>query len=206
MSAIAAAQAGALIARVREEADRRTAELREATREQCAAIRLQARAEARARVKAAVVEKRRRVAEHCHAIDIENEATRRSSAFARDRELAARALAELPAALAVRWHDAAARNSWCAAAAAVASRVLRGREWLVELPPGATTATREFVAAVATEQGAQVRGWADCAAGAGLRIGHDGTWVDATAERLLADRTTLAARFLAELASTGDPP
>jgi hypothetical protein len=203
MSAIATAQADALIARVRDEAARRAAELRESTHAECAAIRRQARKDARLRVRAAIAEKRRRITERCRAVDIENEATRRAASFARAREIAGRALAELPGALADRWRDDTARQGWSEAAVECAARVLRGRAWTVEMPAGATAANRDIVEALATRHGALVREWADCDANAGLRIGQDGTWVDATAERLLADRTSLAARLLAELAPGG---
>jgi hypothetical protein len=82
--------------------------------------------------------------------------------------------------------------------------VLRSREWTAGMPAGASAEDRAVVEALATAQGAVIRQWADCDSSAGLRLGQDGTWVDATAERLLADRTSLAARLLAELASGGD--
>jgi len=206
MSAIATAQAQALIMRVREEAARAVDELRARTEIECQSLRRQARHEARARMHAAVAEKRRRVAERCRAVDIECEEQRRASSFTRTVQLADRALARLPEALAARWRDPEARRTWCESAFATAARVLRGREWIVEVAAGVPEAERRSLETAATVLGASIRQWRDSPAVAGLRIGHDRTWIDATAARLLADRTALASRFFAELPGHGGPP
>lgn len=205
MNAIADTQARALMARVREQATRAAEELRATTRAECLAIERRARREAHARLRAAVMEKRRRIAARCQAVDIECEAERRHVAFAQAARLAEQALGALPDALAARWERAESRRAWCSAAAGIAAGVLRAREWIVELAPGAGDVERGLVEQSAAARGAVIREWLTSQEPCGLRIGRESTWVDATVGRLLADRTWLAAQLLAELANPTAP-
>lgn len=198
MSAIAEVQARALLARLQAELAGITGQLRADAAAECAAIGRQARHEARLRLRAAVAEKRRRVADRCRVVEIECETQRRQAAFADAARLTSEGLAALPAALSDRWRHAEARRTWCAAALAVAVRVLRARDWTVELGPGAGTEERRLIDAGAAADGAAVREYRSIGE-AGLRIGSATTWVDATAPCLARDRDRLAAELLAQL-------
>jgi hypothetical protein len=203
MSAIAAAQAAALISRLREEARRRSDELRLSARNQCRETEREARHEARARLHAAVAEKRRRVAERCRAVEIEQQELLRSRDFERAAQLVAQALAALPDALATRWQNPDTRRAWCSHAIEAASRVLTGREWNIEISSAVGARERNQLESDIAAFGARVVRWRDDLPAIGLRIGQDTTWIDGTAERLLRDRNDLAARFLAEFEARG---
>lgn len=206
MSAIAGAQARALIALVNDQVTRTATELRATTQAQCTSIEREARRQVRSHLHAAVVRKRRRIAECRLAVEIECEATRRTAGFADAAQVAAQAIATLPAALATLWQQAPARRGWCAGALAIAARVLVGREWTVELAPGADAPERDLLAHGATAAGAAIREFVASTQHCGLRIGQGTTWVDATGAGLLADRGRLMAEFLAELGAVRPSP
>ncbi|MEI8299391.1 MAG: hypothetical protein WCH32_15390 [Pseudomonadota bacterium] len=206
MSAIATAQAQALIARVRDEAAAAIDELRAHAQAECHSLRQQARRDARQRLHAAVAEKRRRITERCRAADIQCEEQRRVDSFRLSRELAERALAQLPDMLATRWQAPDLRTDWCATALATAVRILRSREWTIEAANGMSDIERQAVETLAATHGATIRQWRESPATAGLRIGAGDTWIDATTNRLLADRTALVSNFLAELQDARSTP
>jgi len=203
MSAIAAAQATALINRVREESRSRCDELRLSARSQSHETQRKARHEARARLHGAVREKRRRVADRCRAVEIEQQSLRRARDFKREAGLIAQAVAALPDALAARWRDPDRRQLWCAQAIEAASRILTGSEWGVEISSRLGATERKQLESQVGLRGATIVRWREDLPGFGLRIGHDTTWIDATADRLLRDQSDLAARFLAEIEAQG---
>ncbi len=206
MSAIAAAQAQVLITRVREEATRATDQMRMQAATESQSLRRQAREAARIRLRMAITEKRRRIEERCRAVDIECEQQRRTDRFSLASQLADRALARLPDALAARWQSPAPRQAWCDAALAIAARVLRGRDWTVEIATGVTAGERGRLEQLAAGRGAAILQWRESTAAQGLRIGDARTAVDATGARLLADRAALIAQFLAQLEHHAVPP
>lgn len=200
MSAIASTQARALIARLNDEVNRAAAEMRTTTDAECKTIEREARRLVRAKLRAAFVEKRRRIAERGLAVEIECEAMRRAAAFAEAARFAELAIAALPEALIALWQQPPARQDWCAAALAIGARILVNREWIVELAAGAGAPERDLLAHGATAAGALVREFRDSRRRCGLRIGQGMTWVDATGDGLLADRGRLVAELLAEVA------
>jgi hypothetical protein len=196
-------QSRTLLERVRAIAARAIATIEWDTSAQVETLRRAARTEAHAQVRAAVRAKRERVAEHCRKALAEAETRERTGTFAVERELAAHALAALPAALHARWRDGDARRAWCAAAAAVAARSLVALEWEATLAAGATEADLEPLRAAAGARGARLRVQTSGSPPAGLRIAAGGVTVDATPDGLLADRAGVESRVLAAQVARG---
>jgi hypothetical protein len=194
-------QQQALLERVRATAAETVAAVEWDTDAQVETLRRDARSEAHAQVRAAARAKRERVAASCRRAMAEAETRDRTRAFEREHDLATRALSALPAALADRWHDPAARLAWCRAAAAVAARRLVARDWSVALAPGAADADREAITQAAVACGAAVCFAPATDVPAGLRLAAGAVTVDATPDGLLADRATVESLVLADRAT-----
>jgi hypothetical protein len=206
MSRVLELQQQALLERVRATASAMIAATEWDTDAQVEALRRGARTEAHAQVRAAARAKRERIAESCRKAAAEAETRDRTRAFEVERELATRALAALPAALATRWRDPATRLAWCSAAAAVAARRVVARDWSAGLASGATDADREAITRTATACGATVRFDPAACALAGLKLSAGGVTVDATPEGLLADRASVESLVLADRANGESRP
>jgi len=164
------------------------------------AVLAQARADARARMHAAIVELRR-------------EGARRSARAQAQRDTQARRRAQRQAALAVgdalpllnellqaRWRDASARRQWTDAAAHLCLARLRPGRWLVEHPRDWSEAERrDFRAETAVGKSSEIDFKAADDLAAGLRIRSDSAVLDATPQGLLADRRNIAALLLDEM-------
>lgn len=192
------AQTTALLRRLAREQETRTRRLRDDAEAQVQDIQRRARSEARARLHQAVLEIRREdeiaLARRRAAIDTQRRRTRQ----ARLRRLLDEAWAQLPAALARRWGDAASREHWCRAACRQGVRtLLHLDEIAVELDP----AHAESLGAVVQEEfgaGCHVTLQPVAGLGAGLRIRAARATLDATIPGLLAARERVAAELLAE--------
>lgn len=192
------AQTTALLRRLAREQDARMRILRDAAETQAAEIVRHARAEARTRVRQAIVETRREdesaLARRRAALDTDARRSRQATL----RELLERAWQALPAALGSRWQDAAQRERWCVAACDVALRCLRHLERIeVEVDDAAPG----DVAATVTSHlaGRTVVTLVPIAAlGPGLRLRAGDAHVDATIPGLLAARERIVADLLAE--------
>lgn len=207
MSSIADAQATALVARLIEQARRACEDIAAEARATSADIVRDARRAGRARLHAAVAEKRRRVAAACRAADIECEATQRSALLAAHAALANQAFATLPCALAERWQQAGPRRRWWCEALGVAARVLTDRHWSIDLAPGLAADEQQDILAEAVRLGAINPVLSESPVTQGLRITSGGaTTVDATAAGLLADATSLRAELLAEITAQASAP
>jgi hypothetical protein len=196
------AQTAALLGKLAVERHGRVSALESAADAQAADIVRRARSEARERIRQAVDDARRDI-EHGVAVRraaLET-ATRRAQQAAL-REILDRAWRLLPAALAERWQDPAARMEWCRAACAQAMRSLLETQALrVELEP-ATAATL----GPCTERALRAQGATSVdvmpvpGSGAGLRIRGGDACLDATVAGLLAAQDRVAAELLAEFA------
>ena len=204
MSGALELQVAALLVHLQRERDTSLQDLRQSTAHEVSVIAGAARQDARRRMRAAVAEKRERVAERCRQALAELDAARRRAGFEADRRAVEEALAELPRVLEARWQDPGTRRSWWVGALRVATLRLVGRDWHIQCGPGPPDPERAEITAAARSLGATVERLAPAAA-AGIRIIAGVSVVDATVPGLLADRAAVAARFLATLAAKAQP-
>lgn len=208
MSAMLDMQVYALLARLAAEREETCRKLLDDARAQAAETLRVARQRARQRIKAAVRDKRERVAEHCRRVRVELETRRRNREFACLVAALRAGLARLPDAIEARWSAPAARRRWCEAAVRGAARALGRGGWRVEHAPGLDAGEAAELAALAAGLGGE-----DCALTevpqlrAGLRVLRGGATYDATLAGLVAQRERLEAALLAEIAAlTGREP
>lgn len=182
----------------------------DARRERCAQLLAPARAQAQALVASALREARRRVRT---AIDEERKRLALTQAaaaaqLATEQRLAQQRLAAerlrqgwevLRAALAARWHDAAARRGWIDAHLARLPRPqaeVTGA-WTLTGPADWPAAESEALAQALRARGAPaVRVVAEAQLGAGFRVQAGNNVLDATIDGLLADRAAVQGRLL----------
>lgn len=193
------AQTLALLRRLAREQETRCQRLRDEAATQAAAITRSARAEARARVRAAVVTERRLQQDALARRRAALETAARQRAQAALGEWLASAWQALPLALEQRWQQGEARALWCAAALQAAQRdLLQAAALQIEVEPRWLAALAPLVEA-ASAAGARVTLAPQPGLGAGLRIRAGHACVDATIDGLLAPRGRIAAELLAEL-------
>lgn len=196
-----------LLARMHETRDHGCRQLRESAAEQAQQVLAEARQRARRRVKEAVIEKRRRVDEHCRRVRVELESRQRDRRFSEIGECLAQGLSALPAALAARWTDPAARRRWCRHVLDGAALVLRQGRWDIRVAPGLDAAERRELGTVAGRlagEAAQVR--EDDGLAAGVVVSHDGACYDGSTAGLTSNRNAVQAALLSELAAAGSAP
>lgn len=187
-------QAEALVAEIERQRDAQLAALREAADTDARALTAQAHDKARRERRRAAATLRDDARHQLRQLQAGLEVDARRAASDQARQALSRALPRLAPALAARWQDAAARQAWCAAAVAVAA---------ARLQPGARTLRHpadlpaDVLAWLASAL--QARTEADPALDAGLHVGADGAWVDATPVALLADADRVAALLRAAL-------
>ena len=202
MSELLDMQVYSLLARMHAARDENCRRLREAATAQAHEIVTDARRRARLRVKEAVVEKRRQVAEHCRRARVEMETRSRAERFAELGSRLEAGLSALPGVLAGQWADEAARRDWCREVLEGAAATLRPGRWGLTLAPGTGAEEREALAAAASRAaGGPVELREDPALEAGLLVTHDGARYDGTLGGLMADRNRVQAALLAELAA-----
>jgi hypothetical protein len=197
-------QVYSLLARMHELRDRGCRQLREAAAADAQRLVAEARHRARQRVKDAVVEKRRRVEEHCRRVRVELESRRREERFA---ELGARlteGLAALPAALEARWSRPDQRRGWCHHVLDGAAGVLRPGRWTLLAAPGLTGEEQEeLVRAAGAMAGEAVTLELREDLTAGLVVTHDGARYDGSVAGMTANHNAVRAALLAELGAAG---
>jgi len=194
-------QVYSLLARMHEARDDGCRRLREAAEAQAGEIVADAQRRARQRVKEAVIEKRRQVAEHFRRARVELETSRRAERFAALRLQLQEGIAALPAALAARWADPAARQQWCRQVLDGAATALRPGKWAITVAAGLAPDERATLAAAAAalaREPVEVR--EDAGIEAGLVVEHDGARYDGTVRGVMADHNGVQAALLAELA------
>jgi hypothetical protein len=200
-------QVYSLLARLHEEQDCACRRLRAAASSQSAELVAEGRRRARRRVKEAVLEKRRRVEEHCQQVRVKLETRRREERFADLGKRLADGLAMLPAVLEARWADEALRGCWCRMVLEGAAASLRRGRWRLEVAPGLTAAEREQLASRA---GALAGGDVELEEVDSLRAGlillHEGVRFDGSVAGLLSDGMRVKAALLAELSAGESSP
>ena len=177
--------------------------------EKCAAIRVNAQAEARELLRTAWrearerlhndnVETRRRI-EHALASQEAQQKTRaRQQRQADDSVLLAAAHSALQAALLQRWQQPASRQQWCEALVNAAVTTLDGKAWTVEHPADWPMSEHDALLQLVNSLcGKMPRLQAKADISAGLRICAGGTCMDATIDGLLRDRERIDAELLA---------
>lgn len=202
MSEVLDLQVYSLLARLHQEQDCACRRLREVASAQSAQLVAEGRSRARQRVREAVLEKRRRVEEHCRQVRVKLETRRREEHFAELGKRLSDGLAMLPDALQARWADAAARGSWCRMVLEGAAASLRRGRWRIEVAPALTAVERnELVARAAELAGGEVEVAEVESLRAGLVVLHGGVRFDGSVAGLLSDSLRVQAALLAELGS-----
>jgi hypothetical protein len=193
-------QVYSLLARLNQDQDLACRKLRDAAAAQAAQLVAEARSRARLRLKAAVLEKRRRVEEHCRKVRVKLETRRREEQFAELGKRLADGLAMLPGALAERWADEESRHGWCRMVLDAAASAMRRGAWRMEVAPGLSPAERtELASRAAALAGSEVDMEEIEALRAGLVVVHEGVRLDGTVAGLLANGARVQAALLAEL-------
>ena len=165
-----------------------------------AALRAQARAIARTRIRDAFADERRRAHERVASATARLQTRRRLHAQQRAATLLAQGWQRLPQVLRERWQDADRRRQWVDAAVAAALAALPHRQWQVTHAPDWPEADRQvFVARLRAQLDASPQCNADAHIAAGLKIDAGGNVVDATLTGLLCDRADVGARLLRQL-------
>lgn len=189
-------QAHALLDLIEADRARQTQAILDAARGEAAALRAQALAQARARLRQAWAEQRRLLNERVAGAQARLATQRRLHAQQHSAALLQLAREQLPRALQARWQQAATRAAWVAQVVAAARAHLPRGAWRV-LHPDDWPATeqqalaRQLAGAEVTPQFAP-----DPAIAAGLKIAAGGNVIDGTLAGLLADRVALEARLL----------
>ncbi|MCC6610228.1 MAG: hypothetical protein IT515_11235 [Burkholderiales bacterium] len=152
---------------------------------------------ARRAVRAAFLEARLRTEERIVMLQARVATARRLHRQQRAAEILAAQWHSLPAALAQRWRDPAARRRWAAHAARDALGRLPREGWRIAHPAEWQEAERTALAAMlAADLGAPPAFVADASIQAGLRINAGHNVVDATLDGLLSDRDAIGAQLL----------
>ena len=177
--------------------------------EKCAAIRVNAEAEARALLRTAwrearermhgeLAEIRRRVEHALASHEAQLQTRARQQRQVDDSELLVAARAALQAALLQRWQQPVSRQQWCEALVNAAVTTLDGKVWTVEHPADWPMSEHEVLLQhINALCGKMPRLQAKAGISAGLRICTDGTCMDATIDGLLHDRDHIDAELLA---------
>jgi F0F1-type ATP synthase membrane subunit b/b' len=171
-------------------------------RRRAAALRVQANADARSRMRLAFAEQRRLRDERIAAARARLDTQRRLHAQQRTNALLEIAWQRLPGELLARWQDARARGHWVAQVVAEARARLPRGKWRVVHPADWPAGEQQALAVtLQAAAGAAPAFVADRQVRAGLKIVADGNAVDSTLDGLLAERTDFEARLLSTLES-----
>lgn len=187
----------ALLELIEADRARQCAALLGEAHERAAALRAQAGAEARARLRAVFAEQRQRHREQLAAAQARLATRRRLHEQQRVAALLRLAWEALPQQLRTLWQQADARAAWAERVAAAALAKLPHATWRVVHAPDWPAAEQQALARrIASAAGEVPRFEADAAIAAGLKVVADGNVVDGTLDGLLADRAELEARLL----------
>jgi len=183
------------------EADRsaRCAQIQDEARGRAAALRMQARADAVARLRQAFEEQRLRRDERIAAAQARLATQRRLHEQQRSAALLRLAWEQLPGELLALWQKADTRAAWVAQVLAAAGDRMPGAAWRVLHAPDWPAAERQATLAT-LDPGTQFE--ADPALTAGLRVVAAGNVIDGTLAGLLAERAEFEARLLRLLEET----
>jgi hypothetical protein len=196
------AQVDAMLQRVREHRERRTAEIQATTERQAAEILRGARAEARENLHRAVSRERAHMAQGLRQAEARAELESRRRAQLETRALLGHMWESVAAALETRWRTDGQRDAWIAAALGQAAHLLTGQAWHIEHAAGVSNEDCQRGEALARGAGATAVEWQlDPQTRAGLRVRSPGACLDATTEGLLAQREDIEATFLFEYLS-----
>ena len=202
MNGVLDMQVYSLLARMHEARDAGCKALRETAAEQARQVIAEARHRARQRVKDAVIEKRRVVAEHCRRVRVEIDTRRRERRFAELGRRLTDGLAALPATLAARWSRPDERRRWCRHVLDGAAQVLKRGHWTLLIAPGLGEAELAGLTAAAAGLSGQEVGVEERAdLVAGLAVVREGARYDGTVAGLLSDRNAVQSALLAEIAA-----
>ncbi len=200
MSTVLDMQVYSLLARLNAEREEGCRRITSEARDEAADLVVEARRRARSQVKAAVVEKRRRVAEHCRRVRTEVEARQRERYFSELGARLAEALEALPQALGRRWQEPDARRRWCESTVGAAQEVLSAGHWQVSVAPGLSAAEREWLVDYAARAaGGTAEVTEDPSLGAGIVVSEARSRCDGSIAGLTADRSRVESALLAEL-------
>ncbi len=195
-----AQRVGAFLAMIESTREARTSRLLSDARDEAAAIVRRARAEARARVHAAVLESRVRSRADFAAARAELGTLWRKLGQEAHRAALAEGIAQLEHALVRRWRDPGSRRAWIHGLVEDALAILPRASWRIEHPPALLLAELADAAArIAQACGVAPEIVAVADAEAGFRIVAKAAVLDGTVEGLLARRTEVEARLLAEI-------
>ncbi len=198
-------QATEALLAVIEEDRARQCEAIEADAQRTAAQLLgEARRAALERVREAMVHERRRLRDSLAAIDAALATEVRLHDQRGFRALLDKTWDRLPAALRVRWSDAAHRSEWVHHIIESARAVLPVDAWTIAHGPGWPPSEREALAESLERVGIQATFVEQVAFGPGLEVRCRGNRVDGTAGGLTADAGEVGARLLEYLAA-GQP-
>jgi vacuolar-type H+-ATPase subunit E/Vma4 len=192
-------QARALRQQVADGRDRRCAVLRAAAENQAKQILHSARAEARSKVRNAVVQERARMDLGMRQATARAEIEVRRQERQKSQELLEQMWAAIAGVLECRWRKPAPRRAWIDAVMNEAGTLLPGRAWLIEVGSDWTEQERGEIANRARGRGARTVEYSlQAAMPVGLKIRAGSVCVDATVPGLLAQRGAIEAAFLAE--------
>ena len=159
----------------------------------------EARKAARERVREAMTKERRRLRDRLAALDATLATESRLNAQRRFRALLDEAWRRLPVALDARWLDPTGRREWVGHVLEDACNELAPGDWALAWAPGWSEDERRVAFAKLARDGyAVVASAEDPRMRAGLQVRRGGNVLDGTLHGLLADRTAIGARLLAE--------
>ena len=193
-------QAQALLDLVEADRTRQVAAILGEARGRAAALRAQAHAEARQRMRDAFAEQRALHRDRIAAAQARLATQRRLHEQQRTAALLQRAWDRLPDELAQRWHDPAARAAWVARViAAATTRMPRGPWRIVHAPDWPAAEQQALRSVLPQEPGRAAVFEPDTRIRAGLKVAAAGNLIDGTLGGLLGDRSELESCLLRQL-------
>ncbi len=193
-------QARALLGLIETDRASKCAQILGEANGRAAAVRTQARADARARMRRAFEEQRQLQRERIAAAQARLATHRRLHEQQRTAALLRLAWEQLPAELLALWRQPDSRASWVAHVLASARAHMTKGHWHVVHAPDWPAAERQALTqALTAETGEPPRFEADAEVPAGLKVVAGGNVIDGTLAGLLADRAEFEARLLRQL-------
>jgi hypothetical protein len=197
-------QAQALLDLVEDDRSRQVAAILDEARGRAAALRAQAHADARRRMREAFAEQRLLQRERLAAAQARLATERRLHQQQRTAALLQRAWQRLPDELLQRWRDPACRAAWVATVLDAAAAHMPHGPWRIVHAPDWPVAEQQALcqrltatsrAAPAFEPDARVR--------AGLKVAAAGNLIDGSLDGLLAERDQIESALLRQLEAAG---
>lgn len=186
-----------LLRLLEESGETQCAELRARAAEKIGAIKRQAYAQARQRVRNAVAEERARIKQEVGRVEAEVASDLRRRGLRHDARLVESGRELLAQVLRRRWEDPEARQAWLGQTLEVCQRVVMGRDWVMRCPPHWPEDERRQAVALAEKQAGvalEIKDDADLAEG--FQVQCRGVVVDLTVPGLLADQAAIEGALL----------